>query len=185
MKMVMAASIAYHHHCFKFGKPFNPVLGETYEAYLPDGTKLAMEQVSHHPPRTGYNVIGPNNLYFVHGYVEAKFVPGFNSARLSLQGYKQIDFVDGSSIRYGNFSDRFENAIIGNATQHQVAKLRFIDEVNGLVGHLNMEGVYGKVSDYFSGHIETSDGERLVDSINGTYMGYMNFDDERWFDLRE
>lgn len=32
-----------------FGKPFNPLLGETYE-YENDNIKFIAEQVSHHPP---------------------------------------------------------------------------------------------------------------------------------------
>ena len=34
-------------------KPFNPVLGETYELCLPQ-FKFMSEQVSHHPPITAY-----------------------------------------------------------------------------------------------------------------------------------
>jgi hypothetical protein len=33
----------------RFNKPFNPILGETYEL-IGDGWKFLSEQVSHHPP---------------------------------------------------------------------------------------------------------------------------------------
>ena len=34
----------------RFNKPFNPILGETYELQPSEGTQYMAEQVSHHPP---------------------------------------------------------------------------------------------------------------------------------------
>jgi len=36
-------------------KPFNPILGETYE-YITDKHRYFAEQVSHHPPVTAFNL---------------------------------------------------------------------------------------------------------------------------------
>jgi len=36
-------------------KPFNPILGETYE-YVTEKRRFYAEQVSHHPPVTAYNL---------------------------------------------------------------------------------------------------------------------------------
>lgn len=38
-------------------KPFNPLLGETFE-YVAPNYKFLAEQVSHHPPVTAFNCIG-------------------------------------------------------------------------------------------------------------------------------
>ena len=43
MKMVMTACIAYLHPCHEWGKPLNPVLGETYQAVLADGARIDVE----------------------------------------------------------------------------------------------------------------------------------------------
>ena len=43
--------------------------------------------------------------------------------------------------------------------------------------------VKGKPRDYFSGYIE-QDGIVMCDKIFGNYMGYADFDGERFFDLR-
>ena len=43
-------------------KPFNPILGETWQAQLSDGTVVFMEQMSHHPPVTAFHMIGAGNL---------------------------------------------------------------------------------------------------------------------------
>ena len=31
-------------------KPFNPILGETFQAFYSDGTVIDIEHTSHHPP---------------------------------------------------------------------------------------------------------------------------------------
>ena len=61
----------------------------------------------------------------------------------------------------------------------------FADKKSGLTGYLNMGGVKGKVGDYFSACIKNERGELVVKDMNGTYMGYVDIDGERWFDRRE
>ena len=63
MKLVMTAGVAYMYPCHKFGKPLNPVLGETYQAIMPDGGLIACEQISHHPPIAAINYTGPYGLF--------------------------------------------------------------------------------------------------------------------------
>jgi hypothetical protein len=43
MKHVIVGSISYIYPCHTFEKPLNPILGETYQASLPDGTKVYVE----------------------------------------------------------------------------------------------------------------------------------------------
>jgi len=45
-------------------KPFNPILGETYEIIQPN-YRFVAEQVSHHPPVTAFHLEGPG--YKLHG----------------------------------------------------------------------------------------------------------------------
>jgi hypothetical protein len=48
------------HHAFEnWRKPFNPILGETWQASLSDGTTMLMEQISHHPPVSAFHMEGP------------------------------------------------------------------------------------------------------------------------------
>ena len=52
--MAIVCAYAISQYCAQNGrinKPFNPLLGETYELLTPD-FKLIAEQVSHHPPVT-------------------------------------------------------------------------------------------------------------------------------------
>ena len=38
MKLVIVSSLAWIESTHSFDKPFNPILGETYQAYMDDGT---------------------------------------------------------------------------------------------------------------------------------------------------
>jgi hypothetical protein len=44
-------------------KPFNPLLGETFEFVKPGKYKFFAEQVSHHPPITAYVCLGDNGSF--------------------------------------------------------------------------------------------------------------------------
>lgn len=43
--------------CIQQEKPFNPILGETFQARIA-GLPIYLEQISHHPPITAYLLIG-------------------------------------------------------------------------------------------------------------------------------
>jgi hypothetical protein len=51
-KLVIAYMISGIHLMANCAKPFNPLLGETYQAEFPNGTNVFCEHVSHHPPIT-------------------------------------------------------------------------------------------------------------------------------------
>ncbi len=53
-------------------KPFNPLLGETYQAAFPDGTQIYCEHTSHHPPIANFLLEDPDELYKLWGYYEFK-----------------------------------------------------------------------------------------------------------------
>ena len=53
------APAGFHRVFVRWAKPFNPVLGETWQAALPDGTAIALEQISHHPPISAFQMHGP------------------------------------------------------------------------------------------------------------------------------
>ena len=54
MKHVITVSLNYIYKAHFFDKPLNPVLGETYQARLEDGSEIFLEQISHHPPISYY-----------------------------------------------------------------------------------------------------------------------------------
>ena len=59
MKYVIVASFGYLYPCHTWDKPLNPIIGETYQATMGDGTNIFLEQISHHPPISYVLVEGP------------------------------------------------------------------------------------------------------------------------------
>lgn len=58
----------------RIAKPFNPLLGETYEYCRPDlNYRLVVEQVSHHPPISACNAESVNWTYFGENAVDSLF----------------------------------------------------------------------------------------------------------------
>ncbi len=51
-------------------KPFNPLLGETYQGSFSDGGALSIEHISHHPPVSVFFLDHPN--YTFRGHYEYK-----------------------------------------------------------------------------------------------------------------
>ena len=60
--------------------------------------------------------------------------------------------------------------------------LTFLDAGHGLKCELKFSGQKGKPSDYFLGTVTEAD--REVCTVSGTYLGYMDFGEERYWDAR-
>lgn len=100
MKLVLVTSISFLQPCHVFGKPLNPILGETYQGSLIDGTSVCVEQVCHHPPISFSLIEGPNNSYRWSGYSSFTSRVHMNSIDLDVTGGKTIVFQDGGIIKY-------------------------------------------------------------------------------------
>jgi hypothetical protein len=51
-------------------KPFNPLLGETFEGEFDDKTKIYMEHTSHTPCLSNFLILDSDNFYKFHGYCD-------------------------------------------------------------------------------------------------------------------
>ena len=83
-------------------KPFNPIIGETFEGYWPDGAKIYCEHISHHPPITTYLIEHPWGDYKIYGSLEyqGKMSEFGNVVTGGIVGKNFIEFSDGSKIEY-------------------------------------------------------------------------------------
>ena len=60
LELVVAWFVAGLRHMFDtWKKPFNPILGETWQSSNDTGCHAFVEQASHHPPIAAYQVDGP------------------------------------------------------------------------------------------------------------------------------
>ncbi|GAA0153532.1 transfer/carrier protein [Lithospermum erythrorhizon] len=93
-------------------KPFNPLLGETYEADYPDkGLRFFAEKVSHHPmviachcDGTGWNFFGDSN-------VKSKFWG--RSIQIDPVGILTLKFDDGEIFQWSKVTSSIYNLILG------------------------------------------------------------------------
>ncbi|EOY16186.1 OSBP(oxysterol binding protein)-related protein 1C isoform 2 [Theobroma cacao] len=93
-------------------KPFNPLLGETYEADFPDkGVRFFSEKVSHHPmivachcQGTGWKLWGDSNL-------KSKFWG--RSIQLDPVGVLTLEFDDGEVFQWSKVTTSIYNLILG------------------------------------------------------------------------
>lgn len=101
MKLVVTWFIAGLHHGFeRWKKPFNPILGETWQAKLSDGTTMFMEQISHHPPVSAFHMEGPGGMYRFVGLSQphVSVMLKVNGFKTVAKGVRYIEFADGSRI---------------------------------------------------------------------------------------
>lgn len=104
LKLTITATISPFFSSSFFLKPMNPVLGETFEAIYSDGSKVFLEQTSHHPPISSYEIYGPNNSYYFSGFSKFSSSAGLNSLYVYNKGKKSIKFPDGVKFDF-NFFD--------------------------------------------------------------------------------
>lgn len=100
----VAAFVVSGLHCMDtLGKPFNPILGSTYQAKLADGTPCYLEQTCHHPPVTHYLIQPESGLYKLAGFsgIDGHVVWGLDTGLSSRRiGINVVEFEDGTRIVY-------------------------------------------------------------------------------------
>ena len=103
-----------------------------------------------------------------------------NSIDLDVKGGKTIIFKNGAKIKYTPHQDKFHNSLWGTLVHCLTGTCDFTDEENGVTAQYTIGTKKGR--DYFTGEIK-KDGE-VVSRLSGTYMGYIEFDGVRFWDIR-
>lgn len=121
-------------------KPFNPILGETFQAtivpydydtnsnYSP--IDIYVEQIKHHPPI--YNYYGKHDKFEFYGYRETSVKGGGNSIEAQILGNSVFKFNDGTKIviTYPRFS--FSGLLVGPKMFNFNGYFVVHDQTNGL-----------------------------------------------------
>ncbi|CAK7328549.1 unnamed protein product [Dovyalis caffra] len=95
-------------HC----KPFNPLLGETYEAYYPDkGIRFFSEKVSHHPMVVACHCEGQGWKFWGDSDLKSKFWG--RSIQLDPIGSLTLEFDDGEIFQWSKVTTSIYNHILG------------------------------------------------------------------------
>ncbi|GMY12627.1 oxysterol-binding protein-related protein 1C-like isoform X1 [Fagus crenata] len=93
-------------------KPFNPLLGETYEADYPDkGVRFISEKVSHHPMVVACHCEGRGWKFWGDSNLKSKFWG--RSIQLDPVGLLTLEFDDGEVFQWSKVTTSIYNLIIG------------------------------------------------------------------------
>ncbi|KAG6388728.1 hypothetical protein SASPL_150160 [Salvia splendens] len=93
-------------------KPFNPLLGETYEADYPDkGMRFFSEKVSHHPTIVACHCDGTGWKFYGDSNLKSKFWG--RSIQLDPVGILTVEFDDGEVFQWSKVTTSIYNLILG------------------------------------------------------------------------
>lgn len=125
----------------RMGKPFNPLLGETYELRKND-FRFVCEQVGHHPPISAWHATGSEGDTFVfHGSIYPKVKFWGKSIEFRPQGTCTLTFPEWENETYTwhNVNCIVHNIIVGTLWMEQQGTMEIINHKTGSKCVLNFK----------------------------------------------
>ncbi len=117
--------------------PLNPILGETCQRLLPDGTRYYAEQTSHHPPVSSFQFDGPNNSFSAFGHLEyVAFLSGVNTFGGCRRGKYVFQFEDGGLLSYKDPNVELSGFVQGEKVNNWVDSLIIKDHINRMTSEV-------------------------------------------------
>ena len=181
--------------------PFNPILGETFQAYQKDGSYIYMEQTEHHPPTFNYCMWGPDHIFEMMGYGAVyAHLDGLNTIRGWREGKNIIKFKDGSIVSFNNFNTRINGIIMGDRIYNYYGDLIIKDFKNKVEGVCKLEDELkeGMLSKLFYGKKDAQYDEMKIEirQLNpeskekelkatgiGSWLGQVLFDGKEYWSI--
>ncbi|KAM7388562.1 hypothetical protein PAMP_024729 [Pampus punctatissimus] len=139
------------------GKPFNPLLGETYELVREDlGFRLISEQVSHHPPVSAFHAEGLKQDFVFHGSIYPKLKFWGKSVEAEPKGIITLELPKyNEAYTWTNPTCCVHNIIVGQLWIEQYGNVEIINHRTGERCCLNFKpcGLFGKELHKVEGYI--------------------------------
>ncbi|XP_039985359.1 oxysterol-binding protein-related protein 1 isoform X1 [Xiphias gladius] len=139
------------------GKPFNPLLGETYELVRKDlGFRLISEQVSHHPPVSAFHAEGLKQDFVFHGSIYPKLKFWGKSVEAEPKGVITLELPKyNEAYTWTNPTCCVHNIIVGQLWIEQYGNVEVINHRTGERCFLNFKpcGLFGKELHKVEGYI--------------------------------
>ncbi|XP_028259616.1 oxysterol-binding protein-related protein 1 isoform X3 [Parambassis ranga] len=139
------------------GKPFNPLLGETYELVRDDlGFRLLSEQVSHHPPVSAFHAEGLEKDFVFHGSIYPKLKFWGKSVEAEPKGIITLELPKyNEAYTWTNPTCCVHNIIVGQLWIEQYGNMEVINHRTGERCCLNFKpcGLFGKELHKVEGYI--------------------------------
>ncbi|XP_076063131.1 oxysterol-binding protein-related protein 1-like isoform X2 [Oratosquilla oratoria] len=114
----------------RLGKPFNPLLGETYELQR-DNYRIICEQVSHHPPVSAFH--SESQSWIFHGSIHPKLKFWGKSVEIQPKGCLTIELPShGEAYTWTNVNCCVHNIIVGKLWIEQYGTMEIVSHTTGL-----------------------------------------------------
>ncbi|XP_058499901.1 oxysterol-binding protein-related protein 2-like [Solea solea] len=140
------------------GKPFNPLLGETYELIREDeGYRLISEQVSHHPPISAFHAQSLKHEFEFHGSIYPKLKLWGKSVEAEPKGTMTLELVKHKeTYTWINPMCCVHNIILGKLWIEQYGTVEIVNHSTGetCVLHFKPCGMFGKELHKVEGYIQ-------------------------------
>ncbi|XP_039954412.1 oxysterol-binding protein-related protein 1 [Bactrocera tryoni] len=113
----------------RVGKPFNPLLGETYELQSND-FKILCEQVSHHPPISAFHAESSN--YKFYGSINPKIKFMGKSINIQPKGVVTVELTRwNEAYSWSNVNCCVHNVVVGKLWIEQLGTMEIKNHSNG------------------------------------------------------
>uniref|UniRef100_A0A1A7WC60 Oxysterol-binding protein n=1 Tax=Iconisemion striatum TaxID=60296 RepID=A0A1A7WC60_9TELE len=140
------------------GKPFNPLLGETFELTREDeGYKLISEQVSHHPPVSAFHVESLKQEFEFHGSIYPKLKFWGKSVEAEPKGTMTLELIKHKeAYTWMNPMCCVHNIILGKLWIEQYGAVEITNHNTGDTCVLNFKpcGMFGRDLHKVEGYIQ-------------------------------
>ncbi|XP_007559444.1 oxysterol-binding protein-related protein 1 isoform X1 [Poecilia formosa] len=147
------------------GKPFNPLLGETYELIREDlGFRWMSEQVSHHPPISAFHAEGLREDFLFHGSIYPKLKFWGKSIEAEPKGTITLELPKyNESYTWTNPTCCVHNIIVGQLWIEQYGNVEVINHKTGERCSMTFKpcGLFGKELHKVEGYIQDKSKKKL------------------------
>uniref|UniRef100_A0A8C7TEG8 Oxysterol-binding protein n=1 Tax=Oncorhynchus mykiss TaxID=8022 RepID=A0A8C7TEG8_ONCMY len=170
------------------GKPFNPLLGETYELIREDlGFRWMSEQVSHHPPVSAFHAEGLQEDFLFHGSIYPKLKFWGKSVEAEPKGIITLELPKcNEAYTWTNPTCCVHNIIVGQLWIEQYGNVEVINHKTGERCSLTFKpcGMFGKELHKVEGYILDKSKKKLC-AIYGKWTECLYTVDAATFDAHK
>lgn len=188
-------------------KPFNPILGETYQGEFPGyGISVCVEHTSHHPPIANFYLVHKDWKFYGRYEFKGDISTLNNCLTINQEGPNVVEFSDGHKIVFYLPTIRVGGMLRGDKITRYKGIIKFVDEANKLKSVIKFDpserrAIYDKKRrDVFAGLIyrytkgalkkdsdeeKFKDLEQTVEEVHGQWLECLYIGEKKWWDINE
>ena len=144
-------------------KPFNPLLGETFQIKI-GNLNCYFEQTMIYPPTTNFFCFDSDRLYKIYGYISIYTRTGINNCKVLKLGHIFIEYKDGQKYKIYYPSYYIGGITIGKRSFNVKDSSLVIDETNRLVSFIKFKDRKNDEVNLNNNNIHT---DKYPDEFNG------------------